>query len=176
MVQPRCILFQRMSPWNFGPFPHCRLPDPVTDCLSGTALTLDNHVCLICIVFFIMFCVAGIDSISNFAFYTFTLTFLIGIDIDILFSYAFIACLFIEGAGFKSLYSYCLFILLACTFCFCRVPTVDVRASAWSLFLFSLLCWSFGTNWRARGRYCGCDGGSAGPRQRITVPGPFAVA
>jgi len=24
--------------------PHCRLTDPVTDCLSRTALTLDNHV------------------------------------------------------------------------------------------------------------------------------------
>jgi len=49
---------------TLAPFPHRHLSDPVTDCLSRTALTLDNHVCLICI-FFIMFCLAGMDSITD---------------------------------------------------------------------------------------------------------------
>ena len=48
MVRPRCLLVQ----WNFGPwtFPHCRLADPVTYCVSGLHqlfMSINSHDCFL---------------------------------------------------------------------------------------------------------------------------------
>jgi len=58
------------------------------------------------------------------------------------------------------------------SFCIIRLSTADVRSFTQAFFgyiFFLLLCWSFGTNWRERGRYCRCVGGSVSPCPSTTV-------
>jgi len=67
--------------------------------------------------------------------------------------------------------------LLFLSFCivrWCPLRTCALLLSLFS-FIFLLLCWSFGTNWQARGRYCRCVGGSVGPWPSITVPNSVAL-
>jgi len=57
---------------------------------------------------------------------------------------------------------------------FLYYPVVDCGcaffcSASFQIFYFLLLCWSFGTNWRARGRYCRCVGGSVSPWPSTTV-------
>jgi len=56
----------------------------------------------------------------------------------------------------------------------CPLRTCAVLLNHFS-FIFLLLCWSFGTNWRARGRYCRCVGGSVDSWPRITVSDSVAL-
>jgi len=65
-------------------------------------------------------------------------------------------------------------LLSFCIVCWCPLRTCTVLLSHFS-FIFLLLCWSFGTNWRAQWRYCRCVGGSVDPWPSITVPNSVAL-